>query len=379
VNTTFDQLDLSPAIQKALRRQNLSHMTTVQAETIPPMMEWRDVIAKAPTGTGKTIAFAIPILEHIDQADPHVQALILAPTRELALQIGGEFRKLTVFLPGIKTVVLYGGQRIDQQIKTLKGRPQIVVATPGRLQDHLDRRNVSLDHVHTAVLDEADRMLDMGFVHEVTRILDRTVNRRCLAMMSATISREVMDIAWVYQRENAAEIRVAALEEDRPPIEQYSIEVRGSKTQDMLDIIEAKQYRKVLIFCNTKHFVRRLTETLYNRGCVVDCLHGDVRQSIRERVMKAFRQGEVNMLVATDVAARGLDITGVDAVFNYDIPNENEYYLHRIGRTGRAKQQGVSYTFYTPFDAARLKEIVKYTKSQMVPLRFDERGELIPA
>ena len=372
---TFSQMDLSPAIQKALRRLKLSRMTTVQAEAIPPMMDWRDVIAKAPTGTGKTIAFAVPILEHVDPANRSVQALILAPTRELAIQICGEFRKLATFLQGVKTSVLYGGQRIDQQIRELKAGPQIVVATPGRLRDHLNRRTISLGTVHTAVLDEADRMLDMGFVHEVTRILDLTKNRRCLALMSATISREVMDIAWVYQRD-AHEIHVANEEEDKPPIEQYSIEVRGSKTQDMLDIIAAYQYRKVLIFCNTKHFAHRLAHTLMGRGCSADCIHGDVSQNIRERVIKSFRQGRLNMLVATDVAARGLDITGVDAVFNYDIPNENEYYLHRIGRTGRAKQQGVSYTFYTPFDAVRLKEIAKYTRSQMTPLCFDDRGQL---
>ena len=375
---TFDQLDLSSALQKALQRQKLTEMTTVQAETIPHLMEWRDVIAKAPTGTGKTLAFAIPILEHIDPVDRRVQALILAPTRELALQIGGEFKKLTSFLQGIRVTVVYGGQNISRQIDELKNHPQVIVATPGRLKDHLDRRTISLSNVHTVVLDEADRMLDMGFVHEVTRILDLTTNRRCLALMSATISREVMDIAWVYQSEEAAEIRVADVEEDKPPIEQYSIQVRASKTQDMLDIIAANKYKKVIVFCNTKHFVDRLSQTLSKRGYAVDCIHGDVRQNIRESVMKSFRQGRLNMLVATDVAARGLDISGVDAVFNYDIPNENEYYLHRIGRTGRAKQQGVSYTFHTHFDAARLKEIAKYTKSQMIPLRFDNTGKLVP-
>ncbi|MDR3207408.1 MAG: DEAD/DEAH box helicase, partial [Oscillospiraceae bacterium] len=250
------------------------------------------------------------------------------------------------------------------------------VATPGRLKDHLDRRTVSLSDVHTVVLDEADRMLDMGFVHDVTRILDLTTARRCLALMSATISREVMDIAWVYQKD-AVEVRVAEEDEDKPPIEQYSIQVRGDKTRDMLDIIGAKHYKKVLIFCNTKHLVRRLTKALLTRGLCADCLHGDVSQNIREKVMKAFRLGQLDILVATDVAARGLDISGVDAVFNYDIPNENEYYLHRIGRTGRAKQLGVSYTFYTPFDAARLKEIARYTKSVMVPLRFDDHGNLV--
>lgn len=357
---------------------NLCQMTTVQCENIPAMLDWRDVIAKAPTGTGKTIAFAIPILEHIDPEDKRVQALILAPTRELALQICGEIRKLSNYLQGIRTVAIYGGQKIDHQIKELKAHPQIVVATPGRLKDHLDRRTIHLDHVHTVVLDEADRMLDMGFVREVTRILDLTVSRRHLALMSATISREVMDIAWVYQRD-AVEIRVDEVEEDKPPIEQYSIQVRGNKTQDMLDIIAAKHYKKVIIFCNTKHLVRRLSHTLAGKGCVVDCIHGDVRQNIREKVMKSFRQGQLQILVATDVAARGLDISGVDAVFNYEIPNENEYYLHRIGRTGRAKQQGVSYTFFTPFDAARLREIAKYTKSTMVPLRFDEKGKLVTA
>jgi ATP-dependent RNA helicase DeaD len=369
-------MNLSPAIARALHRMNLTQPTTVQAEAIPCLMNWQDVIARAPTGTGKTVAFAAPILEHVDPADIHAQALILAPTRELALQIGEEFRKLSVYMQGIKTIVIYGGQKIDQQIKALKGHPQIIVATPGRLKDHLDRRTVSLSDVHTVVLDEADRMLDMGFVRDVTRILDLTTARRCLALMSATISREVMDIAWVYQRD-AVEVRVAEENEDKPPIEQYSIQVRGDKSRDMLDIIAAKHYKKVIIFCNTKHLVRRLTKTLLTRGLSADCLHGDVSQGIREKVMRAFRQGQLDMLVATDVAARGLDITGVDAVFNYDIPNENEYYLHRIGRTGRAKQTGVSYTFHTPFDATRLQEIARYTKSVMLPLRFDERGRLV--
>ncbi|MDR2670331.1 MAG: DEAD/DEAH box helicase [Oscillospiraceae bacterium] len=361
-----------------MQRQRLSAMTTVQAEAIPALLDWKDVIAKAPTGTGKTIAFAIPILEHIDPDDKCIQALILCPTRELTLQICDEIRKLSLYLQGIRTVAIYGGQKIDIQMKALKQHPQIVVATPGRLKDHLDRHTIRLDCVHTVVLDEADRMLDMGFVRDVTRILDRTENRRHLALMSATISREVMDIAWVYQKEDAVEIRVQDVEDDKPPIEQYSIEVRGNKTDDMLRVIRTKHYHKVIIFCNTKHLVHRLTKNLVAKGCRADCIHGDIQQSTRERVMATFRKGGIDLLVATDVAARGLDISGVDAVFNYDIPNENEYYLHRIGRTGRAKQQGVSYTFFTPFDAPRLKEIAKYTKSQMVPLYFDASNALVP-
>ncbi|MGI6161793.1 MAG: DEAD/DEAH box helicase [Christensenellales bacterium] len=378
MTTNFKEMNLSPEILAALEKSGFETATTVQAETIPAMREWRDVIAKAPTGTGKTIAFAIPLLEHINFESQTVQSLILSPTRELAIQICDEIKKLAEFMKGVRIVSVYGGQSMDRQIKALKRRPQIVVATPGRLMDHIRRRNIDIRNVNAVVLDEADRMLDMGFVKDVTRILDLMPKKRHLALMSATISREVMDIAWMYQRD-AVEITVQGVKEDKPQIVQYSIEDTRDKAGGMMSVMGEKGYSRVIVFCNTKHAVRRLTQNLASRGCAADCIHGDLRQSAREKVMDAFRKGKLNVLVATDVAARGIDVDGIEAVFNYDLPNESEYYIHRIGRTGRAQKRGASYTFVTAFEALKLKDIAKYTKSNIISMRLDNNGKLVPA
>lgn len=375
--TRFDELNISPQILKAIRKMGFDTMTTVQAQTLEPMMAGRDVMAKAPTGTGKTIAFAVPILEHIDATSRDVQALVLSPTRELALQIGDVFKSLATYLPGVRCTVVYGGQPLEKQVRQLNNHPQILVATPGRLMDHVHRGNLDLTPVTTVVLDEADRMLDMGFVEDVTKILDMMPNRRQLALMSATMSREVMDIAWIYQRD-AVEVTVEEVAEDKPQITQYCVEGQRSKGDDILRIIKTQGYIRSIIFCNTKKAVQRLCDTLRGQGCRVDCIHSDIRQSIRERVMRKFRAGEIEILVATDVAARGLDIDDVDAIFNFDIPQENEYYLHRIGRTGRAKKTGVSYTFTSFLDEFRLREIEKYTRQPMIPLKFDDEYNLVP-
>ena len=355
----FDSLGLTEEVQRALKKKNIEESTPVQAGCIPPMREWKDVIAKAPTGTGKTFAFGIPIIEHIEPGSEETEAVILAPTRELAMQITAELRDLCVYLPGVRIVCLYGGAPIGKQIDALKKHPQIVVATPGRLSDHMKRRTVKLDNVKTVVLDEADRMLDMGFIHDVTRILDKLKSRRNLGMFSATISREVMDISWMYQRD-PEEITVQAKEENKPDIAQYRIDVgQNDKAHVMAQIIRAEGHERVMAFCNTKGMAERLKAFLMMEGLDVDCIHGDIPQKKREAVMARFRRGELPIFVATDVAARGIDVDDVDAVFNYDVPLENEYYVHRIGRTGRAGKQGTAITFVSPSEFRGLNNLMR--------------------
>ena len=376
---TYAELGLSEAIMKAIGKKGYVQATPVQAGAIPYFMEWKDVIAKAPTGTGKTCAFGIPVAEQIRPDQKKPQAVILAPTRELAVQIQEELRDLCEFKEGVRTVCLYGGAPIDKQINTLKKRPQIVVATPGRLMDHMKRRTVRLDKVQTVVLDEADRMLDMGFVRDVTRILDQLKHRRNLGMFSATISREVMDISWVYQRD-PVEITVRPVEESKPDITQYRIDLDGreQKLDTLAALITHGEYERAIAFCNTKNMTDRLAGLLKMRGISCEAIHGDIQQRIREKTLEKFKKGEIKVLVATDVAARGLDIDDVDAVFNYDVPDELENYTHRIGRTGRAKKHGVAYTFIaTVTEGIRMDDIVRNTKAEVQRLKYDKDGCLM--
>ena len=365
----FDSLGLSPEIMRAIEKRGIQESTPVQAGCIPPMMDWQDVIAKAPTGTGKTFAYGIPIVEHIDPEDETVQAVILAPTRELAIQITDEIRDLAAFKPGVRTVCLYGGQPIGRQIETLKKRPQIVVATPGRLSDHMKRRTVRVDTAQTVVLDEADRMLDMGFIHDVTRLLDRMDKRKNLGLFSATISREVMDIAWVYQRD-AAEITVREDEQNKPDIKQFRMEVAHNEKADAIArILEETGFDRCMVFCNTKGSTERIAKFLQMRGVDAECIHGDIPQRKREQVMDKFRRGELRVFVSTDVAARGIDVDDVDIVFNCDVPDENQDYVHRIGRTGRAKRQGVAVTLVSDYPAKmRIDDIAQKTRNEIVPV-----------
>ena len=376
----YRQLGLSDELLRAIDKKGYVQATPVQAGAIPYFMDWKDVIAKAPTGTGKTFAFGIPMVEHIDPENADVQALVLAPTRELAIQIQDELRDLCAFKEGVRVVCLYGGQPIDRQINQLKKSPQIVVATPGRLMDHMKRRTVRLDKVQTVVLDEADRMLDMGFVRDVTHILDTMPKRRNLGMFSATISREVLDISWVYQRD-PVEITVQADQENRPDIAQYSLQVdRSEKADVMAHLLDMGGYERVIAFCNTKNMTDRLAGLLDMRGISCAAIHGDIPQAVREKTLQKFREGKMRVLVATDVAARGLDIDDVDAVFNYDIPDHNEDYVHRIGRTGRAKRQGVAVSFVADFPSKiRIDDIAKNTRNEILPVKFDENGSLTMA
>ena len=374
---TFESLGLSEAMLKALEKKGYGYPTTIQAEAIPQFLAWKDVIAKAPTGTGKTFAFGIPMIEHVDPQLEEVQGLILAPTRELAIQIGDELRGLLAYFQGIRVAVLYGGAGIGGQIKQMEKKPQIVVATPGRLMDHYNRKTIRLDKIQTVVLDEADRMLDMGFFKDVTRILDKIKNRRNLGLFSATISQEVMTVSWMYQRDEV-EITVEAKQEDRPDIDQYSLTCTPlEKAETALRLIRTQGYERVIIFCNTKHMCQRLTDDFQRAGMDCQCIHGDIRQSQREKTMQRFRDGKLAILVATDVASRGIDVDDVDCVINYDIPEENEYYVHRVGRTGRAKRKGVAWSMVSNFpEKAKLDEICKFCQFTVTPMVLGADGEL---
>ena len=374
----YSELNVPEQIHKAVERMGFTELTDVQEKAIPPMMEGKDIIAKAPTGTGKTCAFGIPLILGLDQSRNYPQAVVMAPTRELAQQITEDLQDLAHFYPDIRVVTVYGGANIQKQIEKLKKGAQIVVATPGRLQDHMNRRTVDLSHVTTVVLDEADEMLNMGFYKDVRKILDQIKSRQRLAMFSATISREVMDIGWLYQRD-AEEITVQPVEDSAPRIDQYLVLTTGrNKLADMAEIIVQKGYKRVMVFCNQKYTTAMLANQMARLNFVVDCLHGDLSQAERNKIMGEFKAGNIAVLVATDVAARGIDVSEVDAVFNYDVPDSNEYYTHRIGRTGRAKHTGEAYVLYTKEEHKRVRDMLRYTRNTATPIAFDESRSIIP-
>ncbi len=379
-NISFKDLGLSEEMLSALENKGYAYPTTVQKLAIPHFLEWRDVVAKAPTGTGKTFAFGIPMIEHIDASLAEIQGLILAPTRELAMQIGEELRGLLTYYKGIRVAVLYGGAGMGAQIKQLEKKPQIIVATPGRLMDHHKRKNLRFDHIQTVVLDEADRMLDMGFYKDVTRIVDMVKNRKNLGLFSATISQEVMNVSWKYQRDEV-EITVEPKHEDRPDIDQYSVTVPPFKKESgVVTMVSAGAFERIIIFCNTKIMCQRLANELRDAGINCEPLHGDIPQVKREKTMQKYRDGKLTVLVATDVASRGIDVDDVDCVINFDIPEETEYYIHRIGRTGRARKKGVVFTMINNFaEKTRLEDLAKYTKYDIKPLLLDENGVLMEA
>ena len=342
-------------------------MTPVQSEAIPPILNKQDVLVQSPTGTGKTCAFGIPIVEAIETANNKVQALILCPTRELVLQTTSVLRQLTKFMPGVKIASVYGGERIDRQIVLLRRKPMIVVATPGRALDFLHRRVLKLEHIKTVVLDEADRMLDMGFRDDIDTILLATPGERQTVLFSATINAEVARIAREYQQD-AVTIKIAQETATVDSVSQFYIRTdTKSKIPTLVKMLQENQFSSCLVFAGTKTMTDTVAEHLIKDGYRAAALHGDLRQKQRDFVMSQYREGKIDVLVATDVAARGIDVSNIDAVINFDIPQNAEDYIHRIGRTGRAQQTGLAYTFVYPKELQKMRAIMFETKAEIKP------------
>jgi len=362
---TFEELPLSPEMQQSIGDMGFREASPIQAEAIPVLMEGHDLIGQAQTGTGKTAAFAIPLIERLNGKRGPAQALILCPTRELAVQVGDEIRKLLKHKPGIAAVTIYGGDPIGRQFRALAKKPQIIVGTPGRMLDHIRRGSIRLNAIKTVVLDEADEMLDLGFREDIETILKTTPQERQTVLFSATMSPQIMELANRYQQE-PHHIKIQRTETESPLIEQKYVEVHPRKKLDALTyLIEHHQLNLALVFCNTKLQVDELVERLKGFGYSADGLHGGMAQPKRAKVLNRFRQGNVQFLVATDVAARGIDVRNIEAVFNYDLPKDIEAYIHRIGRTGRAGQTGRAFTFIRREELNQLKKIRRMVKSPL--------------
>ena len=379
----FDELDLEDEILDGLEDMNFHEMTPVQEHTIPVILEGRDIIGCAQTGTGKTAAYTLPLLNKLlieGNPDNVVKSLIIVPTRELAQQIDQQFQGFSYYLP-VSTTVVYGGgdgKGWDAQKRGMLMGSDVVIATPGRMIAHLQNSGVDLSHVEYLILDEADRMLDMGFFDDVTKIIEKVKNRRNLGLFSATISQEVMTVSWMYQRDEV-EITVPADTDNRPDITQYSITCPPLEKIDMVSrLIRTLRLERTIVFCNTKVMCQRLRDDLVRMGLDADCIHGDIPQQKREKTMRTFKDGKLPILIATDVASRGIDVDDVDCVINYDVPEENEYYIHRIGRTGRARKKGIAVSILGTFpEQAKLAEIAKYSHYAIQPVKFAEDGSLV--
>ena len=351
--------------QKAVRYMGFEEASPIQAKAIPAMISGIDLIGQAQTGTGKTAAFGIPILEKVDPKLKKLQAIVLGPTRELAIQVADEIRNLSRYMHGIKVLPIYGGQDIVKQIRSLKSGTQIVIGTPGRVMDHMRRKTMKLDFVHTVVLDEADEMLNMGFREDIEFVLSGVPEERQTVLFSATMPKPIMEITKKFQN-NAKVIKVTKKELTVPNIEQYYYDVKPKKKEEVLSrLLDIYSPRLSVVFCNTKKQVDLLVNALLGRGYFAAGLHGDMKQEQRDRVMQGFRTGKTEILVATDVAARGIDVDEVEAVFNYDLPQDDEYYVHRIGRTGRAGREGRAFSFVSGKEVYKLKEIQRYCKTKI--------------
>lgn len=361
----FEEMGLSEEIQKAVRYMGFEEASPIQAKAIPAMISGIDLIGQAQTGTGKTAAFGIPLLEKVDPKLKKLQAIVLCPTRELAIQVADEIRNLSRYMHGIKVLPIYGGQDIVKQIRSLKSGTQIVIGTPGRVMDHMRRKTMKLDFVHTVVLDEADEMLNMGFREDIEFVLSGVPEERQTVLFSATMPKPIMEITKKFQN-NAKVIKVTKKELTVPNIEQYYYDVKPKKKEEVLSrLLDIYSPRLSVVFCNTKKQVDLLVNALLGRGYFAAGLHGDMKQEQRDRVMKGFRTGKTEILVATDVAARGIDVDEVEAVFNYDLPQDDEYYVHRIGRTGRAGREGRAFSFVSGKEVYKLKEIQRYCKTKI--------------
>ena len=358
----FTELGLSPELLKAVDKMGFEEASPIQSAVIPTILSGRDVVGQSSTGSGKTAAFAIPAIERTDPHVKAVQVLILCPTRELAVQDAEESAKLAAFKRGIHAVPIYGGQSYERQFRALEAGAQIVIGTPGRIMDHMERGTLRLDHLKLVILDEADRMLDMGFREDIEHILSAVPEQRQLLFFSATMPRMIQELIRRYSRDPAW-IKIEALAQNAPQVDQVYFEVdRRSKLEALTRIIDLHDFRYGIIFCSTKIMVDDLDEHLHARGYAVDRLHGDISQMQRDRVMDKFRKRGFEFLIATDVAARGLDVDDLEVVFNFDLPNDAEDYTHRIGRTGRAGKSGKAFTFVSGRELYKLQSMVHYAK-----------------
>lgn len=362
--TMFHELGISEKIMKSIQAMGFEEATPIQAETIPVTLKGKDLIGQAQTGTGKTAAFGIPMIERMGVNNPSIQGIVVAPTRELAIQVAEELNRIGQF-KGVKALPIYGGQDINRQIRALKKRPQIIVGTPGRLIDHINRKTIRLQGIQIVVLDEADEMLNMGFIEDIESILKEVPAQRQTLLFSATMPEPIRKIAENFMSDPVL-VKVKAKEMTVPNIEQYYIEVQEKKKFDVLTrLLDMESPELAIVFGRTKRRVDELSDALNSRGYAAEGIHGDLTQAKRSSVLKKFKAGTIEVLVATDVAARGLDISGVTHVYNFDIPQDPESYVHRIGRTGRAGKTGLAYTFVTPREIGQLKNIERTTKRRM--------------
>ena len=363
----FDELDLYPQVLRAIKEMGFEEATPIQSQAIPVVMSGVDVIGQAQTGTGKTASFGIPVLHKVDPNNKKTQVIILSPTRELAIQVSEEIRKLSKYMHGVKILPVYGGQDINRQIKALKGGAQIIIGTPGRVMDHLRRKTIRCEAVNTIVLDEADEMLNMGFLEDMETILGELPEERQTVMFSATMPHAIAQIAQKFQKDPKM-VQVVKKELTVPKVTQYYYEVKPrNKVEVMCRLLDLYSPKLSVAFCNTKKQVDELVQALQGRGYFAEGLHGDLKQEQRDRVMGSFRNGATEILVATDVAARGIDVDDVEAVFNYDIPQDDEYYVHRIGRTGRAGREGRAFSLAVGSEVYKLRDIQRFCKTKIVP------------
>ena len=366
--TLFSELGLDRTSMKSIEKMGFEEASPIQAQTIPLALEGKDIIGQAQTGTGKTAAFGIPLIENIDIKDDNIQGIVIAPTRELAIQVSEELFKLG-YGKRARVLAVYGGQDIDRQIRALKKKPHIIVGTPGRLLDHIKRKNIRLENVHTVVLDEADEMLNMGFIEDIESILSTVPDERQTLLFSATMPDPIRKIAERFMHD-AILVKVKAKEMTVSNIEQYYVELRENEKFDTLArLLDIQTPELAIVFGRTKRRVDELSSALNIRGYMAEGIHGDLSQAKRLSVLKKFKEGSIDVLVATDVAARGLDISGVTHVYNFDIPQDPESYVHRIGRTGRAGKHGVAITFVTPRERGQLQAVEHTTKKRMEKMK----------
>ena len=363
----FDELNLDAKILRAVIDMGFEAASPIQAKAIPLEIEGKDIIGQAQTGTGKTAAFGIPLLQKIDPKNKKLQAVVLCPTRELAIQVADEIRSLAKYMHGIKVLPIYGGQEIVKQIRSLKDGVQVIIGTPGRVMDHMRRKTIKFGQVHTVVLDEADETLNMGFLEDMETILSELPEERQTVMFSATMPAAIAEIAKKFQKEPEI-VKVVKKDLTVPKVTQYYYEVKPkNKIEVMCRLLDMYAPKLSVVFCNTKRQVDELVLALQGRGYFAEGLHGDLKQVQRDRVMNGFRKGRTDILVATDVAARGIDVDDVEAVFNYDIPQDEEYYVHRIGRTGRAGREGKAFSLVVGKEVYKLRDIQRYCKTKIVP------------